>query len=262
MKAIVVDDEPMARALFCYEAKQHRNVEIMKEFSNGADAIQYVKCHQIDLAVLDIFMPGMNGIDLAAELKQILPNLVVIYLTGYEEYAMDALRLRAAAYILKPYTSEEIHYALETAALLTKRGRKRIFARTFGHFDIFVEGKPILFKSAKAKEMLALLIDRRGGTVTTEQMISMLWEERPNDEGTQNLCSKTFKTLLSELKEYEAEDIIISRRGVRSIDTEKIDCDYYELMSDTCISKSYYCGEYMSDYSWGEERIPFLNQYL
>ncbi len=54
-------------------------------------------------------------------------------------------------------------------------------ARTFGYFDLFVDERPVMFKSAKAKELLAVLVDRQGGTVTTDQIIGTLWEDRPND---------------------------------------------------------------------------------
>lgn len=52
----------------------------------------------------------------------------------------------------------------------------RIFIRTFGYFDVFVNGSPILFRSEKAKELLALLVDRRGGYVSSSEAISILWK--------------------------------------------------------------------------------------
>ena len=60
---------------------------------------------------------------------------------------------------------------------LTKMEEKRIVIRTFGYFDIFVDGETIPFSCKKAKELLALLVDRRGGFVTTGDAISYLWED-------------------------------------------------------------------------------------
>ena len=99
--------------------------------------------------------------------------------------------------------------------------------RTFGHFDVFVDDEPIMFKSHKAKELLALLVDRRGGTVTTDQIIGTLWEERPNDQYRQNLCSKIGKTLEKELKENNIEHILVSARGIKRVNTSEFRCDFY-----------------------------------
>ena len=151
-----------------------------------------------------------------------------------------------------------MRYAIESAMLLSKRNSPRLFARTFGHFDFFVNGKPIMFKSNKAKELMALLIDRQGGTVTTDQIIATLWEDRPNDEATQNLCSKIVKTLQDELEKAGVRDLIISSRGVKRIDTEKFDCDLYELLAGNEATAKIFLGEYLSEYSWAEARCSAL----
>ena len=140
---------------------------------------------------------------------------------------------------------DELQYAVDSAVLLARRRQKRVYARTFGYFDLFVNGRAVMFKSAKAKELLALLIDRRGGTLTTDQIISVLWEDRPNDESTQNLCSKITKTLQKELDEYGIGDILIQKRGVRSIDVERIDCDMFELMKGNNDAENCFLGDYM-----------------
>ena len=115
-----------------------------------------------------------------------------------------------------------------------------------------------MFKSAKAKELLAFLIDRQGGTVTTDQIINVLWEDRPNDEATQNLCSKIVKTLKKELEEYNIGNILIQRRGIRSIDMSQVDCDMYELMKGNVEAKEQFFGDYMLEYSWAEGRAESL----
>ena len=153
-------------------------------------------------------------------------------------------------------------YSLETAKLLLGRGKrkKRVFIKTFGHFDVFVDKKPIMFRSGKAKELLAFLVDRQGGTVSTDQVICALWEERPNDEATQNLCSKVSKNLCKELEMYGVQEIFIASRGIRRVDTELFDCDLYALLAGEEKAKRQFVGEYMLDYSWAEERMGQLNK--
>lgn len=175
---------------------------------------------------------------------------------------MDAIRLHAAGYLLKPYTQEELEYAIESARLLSRRSKKRIFIKTFGHFDVFVDGEQIMFRSGKAKEMLALLVDRQGGTVNTDQIIGTLWENRPNDEATQNLCSKVARNLAKELKENGVENLLIATRGIRRVNTEIFDCDLYDLLNGDLHAKKEFSGEYMLEYSWAENRMGQLLKYL
>ena len=262
MKTIVVDDEVVAIQVLLMEAENIPELEIKATFQNGTEALKYVAGHEVELAILDIHMADMDGILLGRELRKLCPDILLIYITGYEKYAMNAIRLHAAAYLTKPYSEEELEYAVETARLLSKRRKKRIYVRTFGYFDVFVDGKPIMFKSAKAKELLALLIDRRGGIVTTDQMISVLWEDRPNDESTQNLCSKLVKQLQKELKDAGAQDMLVVCRGSRRVDPDSFECDIYEMLDGSQKVKEQYIGEYMLDYSWSENRTALLDRYL
>ena len=119
-----------------------------------------------------------------------------------------------------------------------------------------------MFKSGKAKELLAMLVDRQGGTVTTDQIIGTLWEDRPNDVSTQNLCCKICKTLQKELDDNGIGDLLITARGVRSLDISKFDCDLYKMLDGNKHVADRYIGEYMMEYSWAENRAALLDRYL
>jgi hypothetical protein len=160
------------------------------------------------------------------------------------------------------FTGEDSDDAAKKADVSRKQNKRNIYVRTFGHFDVFVEGQPIMFKSAKAKELLAFLVDRRGGTVTTDQMISVLWENRPNDESTQNLCSKLVKTLRNELQASGAEEMLVVSRGNRRVDTDTFRCDLYEFLDGSEKVRNQYMGEYLLDYSWSETRTALLDRFL
>lgn len=260
MKTILVDDKELAFRVFEKELKGLQGIQIVGKFSSAYEAIEYVSNHEVELAFVDIQTGTHNGIDLAKALREINPKMLLIFITDHEEYAMASIKLNAVAYLLKPYTKEELAYAVESAFLLSRRNYPKLYARTFGHFDFFVNGKPIMFKSAKAKELMVLLIDRQGGTITTDQIIATLWEERPNDEATQNLASKIVKTLQDELANAGVEDLIISSRGVKRIDTERFDCDLYDLLAGNEDISKIFLGEYLSEYSWAEPRASALVQ--
>lgn len=262
MKMIIVDNDPIAVDVFAYESKEIEDLEIVGAFENGVDAYTYVQEHPVDLAVLDIQMEDMDGLALGVLLKRESPDLKLIYITSSDEYARDAVRLQADGYLTKPYSKGELIFCIEAARQKMTKPVRSIFAKTFGHFDLYVDGQPIMFRSAKAKELLALLIDREGGTVNSDQIIGTLWEDRPNDENTQNLCSKIVRTLKKELSNYQIEDLLITNRGIRRIDKSMLECDLYQLLAGDERAAEQYLGEYMVDYSWAESRMASLEKFL
>lgn len=262
MRLIIVDDDWISIEVFKYEARKEADLEIVGEFTSGMEALEYARDYPVDVAVLDVEMWGMDGLELGEQLKREKPSVALMYMTAFSKYAGEALRLQADGYLTKPISSGELMFALETVRNKVRQKNKRVYARTFGHFDLYVDGEPIMFRSAKAKELLALLIDREGGTVTTEQIICTLWEDRPNDEATQSLCSKVGKTLERELKAHNIENLVVSGRGVKRLNTEILDCDLYQLLDRDAAAADKFIGEYMLEYSWAENRMALLERYL
>ena len=137
--------------------------------------------------------------------------------------------------------------------------RKRIiFARTFGYFDVFVNGEPINFTNIKEKELLAILIDRNGGTLGSSEAVSLLWEDEPAGDVQLARYRKVAMRLAQTLKEAGAEDIMITRKGVRHIDTSKLECDYYKALAGDPEFVKLFNGVYMSSYSWAEDTTATL----
>ena len=204
---------------------------------------------------MDIEMPGMNGIELTEKMREVQPDLVVIFITGYENYTLDALKVKADYYLTKPYDREDITEVLERARLLSARQKKRVYIRTFGRFDVFIEGKAVHFPNAKAKELLALCVDHRGGMVTIEEAVDKLWEDRAYDSRVKNLYRKAVMQIRQLLAEYGAEELFSGSRGTCQIDVRKVDCDYYELLEGNVEAQRVWraSGRYLQEYSWAEE---------
>jgi two-component SAPR family response regulator len=260
---IAVDDERMNLDIFQMEAENLESVEIKGLFQNPMEALEFVNRNPVDIAVLDIEMPELNGIELGHKLRECCPDIALIYLTGYKEYAFDAFQLEASAYLTKPYHRQDIEYAIARAIKLSGKEaaqpeKPNIFIRTFGRFELFVKDRPVEFSSSKAKEMLALLVDRKGGIVTTEEMLTYLWEDRPDDDKSRNLCRKVLQRLHNQLEEQGIDDIIIRHNRGRSLDIGKVTCDYYEYLDGNEERKHEFHGEYMSNYSWAEETLATL----
>lgn len=258
MKTIIVDDEKLAIKQFELESEGIKDVEIVGRFLNPGDALEYAKDHPVEAALLDIEMPGMNGIIFGRKLREIYPNLVIIFITGYEKYVLEAFKMKADYYLMKPYNREDIIDIIQRAKLLSKRQKKRVYIRTFGRFDVFIDEKVVYLSNAKAKELLALCVDHKGGNVTIEEAIDKLWEERVYDERVKNLYRKAVMCLKQMFKEHGLEDVFISNRGACNIAYEKVDCDYYELLEGRADKDKMIMGHYLSEYSWAEETVAQL----
>ena len=130
--------------------------------------------------------------------------------------------------------------------------------RTFGYFDVFVGDTPIAFRNKKSKELCALLVDRKGGYVTSEEAISFLWEDEPVNALTLSRYRKVALRLKGTLEEYGIADIVESVDGKRRIVMEKVDCDLYNYLSGKEEYAQLFKGSYLTNYSWGENTLGEL----
>ena len=259
MTVIAIDDEKLALeglvteiALAAPEAEIHgfRKAEEALEFCKSLD--------NLDVAFCDIEMKKMNGLTLGEELCRLFPKLNLIYTTGFSEYAVDAITMRCSGYILKPINAEKIRYELDHLRYPPEQdGAKRLYARTFGKFEAFVDGRPVRFHYQKTKELLALLIDRKGVMCSNAEIIEYLWEDYDMESSHISYLKNIRRDLIAVLEELGCGDCIVKGRGELGVLTEKIDCDLYDYLDhkDMDGAGQLFHGEYMSQYSWGEYQI-------
>lgn len=143
--------------------------------------------------------------------------------------------------------------------MMTQLPPKRdIFIRTFGYFEVFINGEAISFKHNKSKELLALLTAHRGGFVSAEEIIATLWENEPVNKKTLSRSRKVFLRLKEILKENGMEDIIVSEKRRKRLDVSKVKCDFMDCFDNNTGSDNYFNGTFMAQYSWAEEFSPCL----
>lgn len=257
IRTILVDDEPWSMQQFMIEC-QEKDIDLQECFTDAETALSYASKHTVELALLDVNLPDMDGIALGRKLREINHDMIVIYISAYEQYIKEAIvDVKADYYILKPYSAADVEDVIERARYLSGRLRKRVTVRTFGEFDIFVDGRLVSFSNQKAKELLALCIDR-GGEVSMKNAVGILWEDRDYDEKLKCLYRKAIIYLRTILKEYGVEYIFQSSRGSCHINKEEIYCDYYEVLDGKCLKDTLFDGRYMTNYSWGEETCGHL----
>lgn len=114
-KILIADDEDHICEALKYIIEKETEVKIVKICSNGIDAIEQISKFRPDIVFLDIEMPGMNGIQLGYYLRNLNPQPYVIYVTAYDRFAVEAFRVGARGYILKPFSDNEVVEQLQQA---------------------------------------------------------------------------------------------------------------------------------------------------
>lgn len=120
MKILIVDDEPLARARLRRLLERLRPRAQLLEAGDGAAALALVEAQEPELLLLDVRMPGEDGLALAARLARVEAPPAVVFCTAYDEYALQALDHRAIAYLLKPVREGELERALLSAVRLNR----------------------------------------------------------------------------------------------------------------------------------------------
>ena len=128
----------------------------------------------------------------------------------------------------------------------------RMTARTFGLFDVYVDNKVIEFRNSKAKELLALCIDRCGETVSAKEAGEMLWEERVYDDNVSQLYRKAARELTRSLEQANVPELFVRGHGKCRINHKLIKCDYYTYLK----GPELICPDpesYLQEYVWAKK---------
>ena len=274
MTVVAVDDEEIS--LMCLEAvlDSMDDVDKVLTFSNAEDTIDYFKTGKADAAFLDIqlYLSGgtLNGLMLAAKIKELCPDCHVVFVTSCPEYAVDAFKLHVSGYIVKPVTREaarkELDYIImEKRAASNARGfieekeeEPKVRVQCFGNFEVFWKNKPVVFQLSKAKELFAYLVHRKGASVSMAELAAVLFEDKEDGLSVQSQIRNLVASMRKTFSSLGCPDLFNKSRGYISIKTDLIDCDYYSFMNGDSDAINEYSGEYMAQYSWAEFTVGYL----
>lgn len=146
MKVLIVDDEAPARDRLRQLLEDSGEHEIVGEAGHGQEALDIAATATPDVVLLDIRMPGIDGIETAHHLNAFEPSPAIVFTTAYDEYAIDAFEANAIGYVLKPVRRERLEQALSQAARLTSAalfdvGRQSGLAEQRRHVCARVQGE-------------------------------------------------------------------------------------------------------------------------
>ena len=120
MKVLVVDDEAPARARLRAMLEEIGGYEVCGEAANGRETLEQCEAYQPDVLLLDIRMPGMDGLEAAQHLQSLSQPPAIIFTTAYNDFALQAFETHAVDYLLKPVRQERLQDALQHARRLTR----------------------------------------------------------------------------------------------------------------------------------------------
>ena len=264
MTIITADDEPLALDMLTDLVKSVKPEAEVVSFSRPQKIIEWLKDNKADVAFLDIRMRGMTGLEVAEKIKEVHPETNIIFVTGYDEYALPAMSLHASGYVMKPVSEEKIKKELEQLRFPVNDASSTLLtARCFGNFDVFdTKGNLVKFSRSKSKELLAYLVLRAGASCTIRELAGILFEDGEFDSAQQAYMQQIITAMMKGLREVGAEGAVIRSYNSLAVDASKIESDYYHFKRGDKSVLSKYEGEFMAQYSWAEYVSGYLERFV
>ncbi len=195
IRALIVDDEPLARERVRGLLAGEADVEVVDECTNGLEAVKAIRRYSPELVFLDIQMPEMDGFEVLQQLGAKCPP-AVIFVTAYDQYALDAFDMHAIDYLLKPFDGERFAWALD-------RARRLIGADPTAELTDRV--RSLLAQVERDRTHLKRMAVKAGGRVYFLELEQIEWIEsagnyaRLHEGGRSHLVRTTLKRLVEKL---------------------------------------------------------------
>ncbi len=220
---------------------------------SSLEALGVARKAEIDIAILRVEMPELGGLDLGRYLVELNPLVNLIFVSEKRRHGYEAMTVHASGYLLEPYEITALRRELEELRHPEQEKKhKRVFAQTFGNFELFVDGRPVDFKYSRTKELVAVLVNNRGAQTTNGEIIADLWEDDGDPEKKVSYLSNLRQDLQNTFNRLRLTGIILKQRGSLAIAVDRIECDLYDWLEKKQDSRYHYMGDYMNQYSWAE----------
>lgn len=230
IRIAAVDDEIHVLERFERMVAEIKDLELCGLFETGEQLLSYMEIHPLDAVFLDIEMPGFNGLQLSEWILDLNNDIDIIFVTAFNQYAVEAFEVQAMDYIMKPMTGERLEKTLKRLLKnknITERTGKP-FIQCCGDFEVLLKGEVMTWRNSKAKEILAYLVHKRGVPVNWEKIANAVWPDYNAEKAHANFHATTY-LLRKRLTEAGLPHILENRRGNYRIVKEQVNCDVYQL---------------------------------
>lgn len=231
INAVIVDDEPPSLRKLEKQLTESGMAKVTGAFLRPAQALDFLCENDVDAVFLDVEMPDMNGVELASRILDFRKNIAVVFVTAYNQYAVEAFRVNALDYLLKPVSTERMMETLFRIAApkSTPEFRGGLSVHCFGRFRVLSGAEEIKFRTAKAEMLLAFLIDHGGNYVSRNKIIDSLWEDFDGDRAVTHF-NTTLHNVKKALVQYGVQMSIQYDKGNYRLETDGFDCDYLKFL--------------------------------
>jgi two-component system LytT family response regulator/two-component system response regulator LytT len=193
LRAIVVDDEQLARQEMCFLLQQLGGIDVVAQAGNGVEALTVIEEYQPDLVMLDVQMPGLTGFEVARRVLEAGFDTQVVFVTAFDQYAIDAFEVNAVDYLLKPVEPPRLATAVE-------RVRKRLAAeRPVARPDV-EQLLQMLGERQGRREQLAIRVEDRFLLVQSDEVVHASVEDDQIRVVTNSLSGTSNYRTLDELQ--------------------------------------------------------------
>ncbi len=287
MRIVLVDDEhlPLTRLKTLLEKSNVSGIEIVGEYTDSLELLKDIEILQPNVVFLDIVMPDMDGLALGEKIQELLPNVEIVFTTGFDQYAIDAFNLHAIDYLLKPVQILRLEKTLERLEQINNKAKKitpkLTVIKLFGGLHVVLpDGRtqPIKWRTSKAKELFAYMLEHKNEMIYRDTILELFWPESDIDKASKQLYTAIY-TIRKTLKNYGVDGVKISSPLLNSgykLVVENIVVDVEQWLSrlkllppiqQTTVDEheqvfQMYTGDYLGDcdYLWAESERERLRR--
>ncbi len=197
LRTIVVDDEQLAREELCFLLQQIGGIDVVAQAGNGVEALRVIEEFQPDLVMLDVQMPGITGFEVARRVMEAGLESHVVFVTAFDQYAIDAFEVNAVDYVLKPVEPSRLTTAVDRARkrLAAERGTQRA-----GGGEDIERLVQLLAERQTRREQLAIKVEDRFLLVHSDEVVFASVEDEEIRVVTNSLSGTSNYRTLDELQ--------------------------------------------------------------
>lgn len=199
------------------------------------------------------FSPVFFGLALTATLAILSPGIYTNFgIKGYVDTVLCTLLIFIFALYKRRTEKRQI--------IMLKKQKKNLEAKTFGNFTMLYENQVVKYSRTKSEELMAYLIYKKGSSTKTKELISVLWGEHADSSRYGSSLRNLIVDIKHTMNELEIQDFFITEYNNFRINPDVIKCDYYDFLDGDSNAIKNFAGEFMSQYSWAEDVVGFLEQ--
>ena len=229
ISAVLVDDMRPALRELEFLLQKYPDIIVSGMYTDPITAIEKIGALRPQVVFLDIHMPQLQGIDAASKILDISPGTNIVFVTAFDQYAVEAFELHAMDYLLKPIDEKRL---AKTVARLRKKAASKaepqvakLKIRCFGRFQVRWDGwEPIKWRTEKTKEIFAYLLHCRERDLTKDELLDQLWPENDPQKSIRQLYNGIYH-IRKALQDYGIDRSLISIDSRYNLKLGQVDLD-------------------------------------